>query len=78
MQLLLGGQAPATLSLSTPGGWQVQVQPAAVRAGPGWAECAVQKDAGDDPDITNGLLIYARAQKTAAGFAVCGGEALAG
>ena len=23
VQLLLGGQAPATLSLSTPGGWQV-------------------------------------------------------
>lgn len=76
VQLLLGGQAPATLSLSTPGGWQVQVQPTAVRVGPGWAECAVQKDAGDDPDITNGLLIYARAQKTAAGFAVCGGEGI--
>ena len=76
VQLLLGGQAPATLSLSTPGGWQVQVQPTAVRAGPGWAECAVQKDAGDDPDITNGLLIYARAQKTAAGFALCGGEGI--
>ena len=76
VQLLLGGQAPATLSMSTPGGWQVKVQPAAVRAGPGWAECAVQKDAGDDPDITNGLLIYARAQKTAAGFALCGGEGI--
>ena len=52
------------------------MQPAAVRAGPGWAECAVQKDAGDDPDITNGLLIYARAQITAAGFALCGGEGI--
>ena len=72
--LLLGGKAPGALSLLTPKGWQVEAEPLQLQAGPGWAQCAVQKDAGDDPDITNGLLIYARVCKTEKGFALRGGE----
>ncbi|MGI6206206.1 MAG: cobalt-precorrin-5B (C(1))-methyltransferase CbiD [Anaerovoracaceae bacterium] len=29
----------------------------------GWAECAVRKDAGDDPDVTDGMLIYAKVRR---------------
>ncbi|MDD2211393.1 MAG: cobalt-precorrin-5B (C(1))-methyltransferase CbiD [Desulfitobacteriaceae bacterium] len=32
------------------------------------ASCAVKKDAGDDPDITNGVNIYAQARVTAVGI----------
>ncbi|MCR9085542.1 MAG: cobalt-precorrin-5B (C(1))-methyltransferase [Rhodobacteraceae bacterium] len=28
--------------------------------GPGWAECGVVKDAGDDPDVTHGCTVMAR------------------
>lgn len=28
-----------------------------------WVSCAVQKDSGDDPDITNGVLVYSRVEK---------------
>lgn len=76
VQLLLSGKAPGSLSLQTPKGWPVEAEPLCLQAGPGWAQCAVQKDAGDDPDITNGLLIYAKARKTAQGFALCGGEGI--
>lgn len=31
-------------------------------SGDSWAECAVRKDAGDDYDVTNGILVYARAE----------------
>lgn len=30
------------------------------KAGNGAASCAVKKDAGDDPDVTDGLLIFAQ------------------
>ena len=38
--------------------------------GDGWARCAVRKDAGADIDVTDGLLIYAEVQRTAAGSRV--------
>lgn len=28
-----------------------------------WAVCAVKKDSGDDPDITNGILVYVKVMK---------------
>ncbi len=39
-----------TVSLEIAGNWQ----------GEGWAQCCVVKDAGDDPDITNGMEVHAR------------------
>jgi cobalt-precorrin-5B (C1)-methyltransferase len=39
------------------------------------ASCGIRKDAGDDPDITNGILIYARVEKnTVPGITVEGGR----
>lgn len=32
------------------------------RAGPGWAEAGIIKDAGDDPDVTHGALVIARVE----------------
>ena len=39
--------------------------------------CAVQKDAGDDPDVTNGLKIFAAVSKTdTKGISIDGGEGI--
>ena len=35
--------------------------------------CAVQKDSGDDPDITNGILVYSKVSKTKSGIVLDGG-----
>ena len=35
--------------------------------------CAVRKDSGDDPDITNGILIYSKVKKTESGMHLDGG-----
>ncbi|MBO5556184.1 MAG: cobalamin biosynthesis protein CbiD, partial [Oscillospiraceae bacterium] len=40
------------------------------------ASCAVRKDAGDDPDVTDGLLIFATVEKTEQGIAIDGGAGI--
>lgn len=39
-----------------------------------YAQCAVVKDAGDDPDVTHGIRIYARAEKRISGIDITGGR----
>jgi cobalt-precorrin-5B (C1)-methyltransferase len=72
--LLLSGEALPAARVATPSGLDVPVELERYDAGPGWAECAVRKDAGDDPDVTDGAYVYARVSRTAApGVAVDGG-----
>ena len=73
-RLLLTGEAPDTVSLDTPKGIRLALEILKPEAGEGWAKCAVQKDSGDDPDITNGILIYATAEPIDAGIEIDGGE----
>ena len=54
-ELLLTGQAPEKLNLLTPGGLRVETAPVFCRMEGDRAACAVQKDAGDDPDVTDGI-----------------------
>lgn len=58
--LLLTGRAPEAVGLLTPKGIRLELAVAEKRSGEGWAECAVVKDSGDDPDVTDGALIAAR------------------
>ena len=40
------------------------------------ASCAVQKDSGDDPDVTNGALVYAQVSRVSNGIEISGGEGI--
>ena len=72
-ELLLTGHAPEMVGLRTPAGVPVEVPLAERRKGDGFALCAVVKDGGDDPDVTDGLLIQARVERTGAGITIHGG-----
>lgn len=63
-RLLLTGQSLPAVVIDTPAGITVEAELLEHAAGPGWASCAVRKDGGDDPDVTHGTLIFARAEKT--------------
>ncbi len=41
-----------------------------------WVRCSVIKDAGDDPDVTNGIKIFATCLKTKSKIAIEGGEGI--
>ena len=60
--LLLSGEAPRALSLLTPKGIPVTVEPVELFWENGAAVCGVAKDGGDDADGTDGLVIRARVE----------------
>ena len=74
--LLLSGQTPRTLELETPKGLTVQVTPrSCFMADNCTAVCSVEKDAGDDADVTDGMEIVAAVRCTATpGVAIDGGD----
>ncbi len=73
-RLLLTGQSPKTARLRTPKGLWVEVPIAEAVFDRGEARCGVKKDAGDDVDVTDGLLIVAAVRKKETpGVAITGG-----
>lgn len=72
--LLLTGSAPAEIRLLTPGGvtFNLPVEQASLHDGE--AVCVVRKDAGDDPDITNGVLISSAVRRADSGIVIDGGS----
>lgn len=61
-ELLLSGTIVPAVTVSTPAGIDVVVEIEEHESGANWAQCAVQKDSGDDPDVTNGAFVYARVE----------------
>lgn len=58
-RMLLSGEKLEEISLITPKGIPLLLSIEDISMGENWVMCAVRKDAGDDADVTNGILIYA-------------------
>ena len=72
---LLTGETLPAVRIATPAGVAVEAELLQHAAGEGWAACAVRKDGGDDPDVTDGALIFARVERTdTPGIVIDGGE----
>ena len=58
--MLLTGQRKESITIETPKGIVYHANVLAIRRKEQEVSCAVEKDGGDDPDITTGIWIYAR------------------
>lgn len=63
---LLGGQLPPSVSLTTPNGTALSLPVTHGKREADWVSCAVRKSSGDDPDVTDGMLVYARVSRFSA------------
>lgn len=63
--MLLTGERIDSVRIDTPKGIVLNLEPLEVMLTADCASCAIRKDSGDDPDDTNGVLVYAKVEKTA-------------
>ena len=72
--MLLGKEKLTSVPLMTPKGILLDLELHDIQISENQVTCAVKKDAGDDPDTTNGILVYATVWKTdTAGIVIDGG-----
>lgn len=62
--MLLTGNAVDSVPLVTPKGIRLELPVHEVRFGAGCVSCAVRKDSGDDPDVTDGMLVFAEVSRS--------------
>ena len=62
-ELLFGEDEIREVELMTPKGILLHLELLDMKRDENAASCAVRKDAGDDPDTTNGILVYAKVEK---------------
>ena len=85
MRTLMTGERTEKVKVELPGGKRLTLAVRELKAGPcrlrgrgnlpQWASCAVKKDSGDDPDVTDGVLVYSRVERAEDGqITIEGGE----
>ncbi|MCR5337278.1 MAG: cobalt-precorrin-5B (C(1))-methyltransferase CbiD [Lachnospiraceae bacterium] len=58
--MLLSGNEKTQIRIETPAGESYTPKIEEITIGENYVRCAVRKQSGDDPDITNGILVFAR------------------
>lgn len=76
-EALVKGEFPSSVAVTLPGGQSLTIplkEPSFTERG---ARCAVRKDSGDDPDVTDGMLIFAEAYfRDEPGVGISGGTGI--
>lgn len=72
--MLLTGERLEQVSLMTPKKIELCLPVQEIVLQEDGVSCAIRKDSGDDPDVTNGILVYARVERQATGITIDGGE----
>ena len=73
-RMLLSGKVIENITVITPSGNSVTVGLIDIKKENDYVSCAVQKDSGDDPDVTDKILVYSTVSYEKSGITVDGGE----
>ena len=73
-EMLVTGEPMERVSILLPNGETAVFFPDNIELSAESASCSVCKDAGDDPDVTHGLKIFARCSRAGEGLTLNGGE----
>ncbi len=65
--MLFSGKDVKEVQLTVPAGETLLLEITEISRGPDYVSCAVVKDAGDDPDVTNGMKVFARVSRLCEG-----------
>lgn len=63
--MLLIGERVECVRIDTPKGIVLSLEPLEVEQTADYVSCAIRKDSGDDPDDTNGILVFAKVERVA-------------
>ena len=75
VRMLLFGEEIRQVKLLTPKGILLYLDVESIQRTEKFVKCAVQKYSGDDPDVTNGIFVFAKAERTdEPGITLDGGE----
>ena len=75
--MLLTGKRKETITLDTPKGIRLELSVREIAMQADAVSCAIEKDSGDDPDVTKGTLIFAAVRRTdEPGVHIDGGEGI--
>ena len=73
--ILLSGDLLGQVGINAKNGKEIMMEIMDISLGNGWVKCAVRKDAGDDPDVTDGIKVFAAVSKAdVSGITIDGGK----
>lgn len=75
-EMLITGEFLSTAEIITPKGIDLHLEVCEPAINKSYAECAIKKDSGDDPDVTNGILVFARVSCISSGVQIKGGKGI--
>ena len=75
-QMILTNKWVNEVELCTPKGIRLLFPICRTQRSEASVSCAVQKDSGDDPDVTDGILVFAEVSQLAEGIVIEGGEGI--
>lgn len=75
-EMLITGRLVSHVEIDTPKGIELRLDVLKPEINEEYSVCAIKKDSGDDPDITNGILVFAKVSRIFSGIQIKGGKGI--